>query len=324
MNINPQNLLFTLLGGLLLAAILAWIRKSRLTIVVPRLFSYSALSAKGQLAEISIFNRGFKTEELIEIDLGVKLKYEIVGSNNTDIVLTKNNKLSISRIGPGDDVTTILLVEGGSFDKNEIVNCLSKESKGHIVNSLNELPPTGPQRIAIVCIFVVLPVITYLGLSFLRSEFNYKGNLFNVVDAFEENAERKIVVNDWSMINAYKTLKKPLFIEFEAKKININIGTTKRKKDSIAVPITFENLSSFVITASLEMNTQWSAEKIPSYDRSINSILISPGSKITKTINVIIPNESVIASDKKVYIDLFLKEFNGDSLGLNRVYLVKE
>ncbi len=141
MNVTPLSFVLTVLGGLLLAGLLGWIRKPRLVILVPRLFSYSHLTDRGQLAEITIFNRGFKTEESIKLSLGPSLQYNIVGSSSQDVLLVKN-KLIISRIGPGDDVTTLLLVEGGAFTAGEISNCLSKESKGRVVRSPTDRPST--------------------------------------------------------------------------------------------------------------------------------------------------------------------------------------
>ena len=81
---NPIALAATVVGGLLVAALLGWIRKPRLIVLVPRSFSYSQLTDRGQLVEISIFNRGFKTEETVELTLNHGLRYELLGSNSQD------------------------------------------------------------------------------------------------------------------------------------------------------------------------------------------------------------------------------------------------
>ncbi|MBB5448040.1 MULTISPECIES: hypothetical protein [unclassified Paraburkholderia] len=97
------------------------------------------------MAELSVMNRGFKTEEQIEVSMAPTLQYEVVGSTNNDVSLS-GNKLIIPRVGAGDDVTTILLVEGGPFSSSDISNCLSKESKGIVVGKLEQVPMTGPQK----------------------------------------------------------------------------------------------------------------------------------------------------------------------------------
>ena len=144
----------TVIGGLIVASLLGWIRKSRLIVLMPRSFSHSQLTERGQLVELSIFNRGLKTEESIELILSHMLKYELVGSNHQDArVLT--NKVMIPRIGPSDEVTVLLMVEHGTFRKDDIVQCLSKETKGKVVSKLDEVGFTGSQRIFIVALVVV-------------------------------------------------------------------------------------------------------------------------------------------------------------------------
>lgn len=160
MNVTLLNIILTLMGGLALAGVLGWIKKPRLIVVVPKLFTYSHLSERGQLAEITIFNRGFKTEEAVELSLNPSLQYNIVGSNSQDISLSKN-KLTISRVGPGDEVTTILLVEGGVFAKGDISNCLSKETKGEIVSSLEQVPETAQQRIKSTISLIAMSLLVF-------------------------------------------------------------------------------------------------------------------------------------------------------------------
>ena len=104
---QPITIVFALIGGLLLAGILGWIRKARLVVFVPRLFSHSKISDKGQIAEISVMNRGFKTEEGIELLLNPAMHYELVGSNNPDATIVRN-KLCVPRIGSADDCSILL------------------------------------------------------------------------------------------------------------------------------------------------------------------------------------------------------------------------
>src|SRR5258708_36432779 len=101
---TPLSVLVALVTTLIAAGLVAWIRQARLEVVVPRLFSHSQLSERGNLAEVTVFNRGWKTEEVIELSLTSSLKYEMVGASNQDISLAKN-KVSIPRSGPGGEVS---------------------------------------------------------------------------------------------------------------------------------------------------------------------------------------------------------------------------
>ncbi len=161
MSPSPITILYALLGGLLLTGVVAWIKRSRLALLVPKLFIYSNVSKSGQLAELTIFNRGFKTEEAVEISLNPRLKYELVGKTAENISLS-NTKIEISKIGASTDVTLILLVENGEFGKTDIVSCVSKETTGNLYDSLEFIPATGNQRIAAVLVFLVIPLIMLL------------------------------------------------------------------------------------------------------------------------------------------------------------------
>lgn len=140
MQFNPISIVLTLVGGLLLAAILGWIRRPRLAVFVPRTFSYNQLSDKGQLVEVTVFNRGFKTEENIDVTLNPALNYELVGANSPDAVVEKN-RLKMTRIAPADEITILLNVENGVFKPDDIVQTVSKETNGITVTKLEDVPP---------------------------------------------------------------------------------------------------------------------------------------------------------------------------------------
>ncbi|EPS1222157.1 hypothetical protein ACVBR5_001394 [Burkholderia cenocepacia] len=337
MTVNPWNLLLTLVGGLILAGLTAWIRRQRLVLFVPRLFSYSALAAKnGQLAELSVMNRGFKTEEQIEVSMSPTLQYEVVGSTNNDVSLS-GNKLIIPRVGAGDDVTTILLVEGGAFSASEISNCLSKESKGIIVGKLEQVPMTGPQRVSVVAILVVMPAIIglgYLGISgYLDQQIKTVGAVAtekataSATESATANAiaatTGNMTVHDWNVSQSYLRLGGPLVEAFKGGKIQLNVGPITRKKDISTVATTITNTSEYTLRVTLSMDSQRSEERIPSYQRRLHDILVVPGATVTKSINVVIPQTPSGTEDQKVYIQAFVQEAGGDSLNLLRTITVQ-
>lgn len=279
--------------------------------LVPRLFSYSHLTDRGQLAEITVFNRGFKTEEHVELSLGPALCYNIVGSNSNDVLLVKN-KLVIPRIGPGDEVTALLLVEGGSFSKSEISNCLSKESKGKVVSKLEEVSPTGPQRIALVAAFIALPLILYL----MPIAFDY------FAKTRPESRIQKVVLQGWTIPKHYESTS-GLFSDLKEGKIQVSVGPVSRKKDITTVGISVHNTTLHVLKYSVSMTTNKSDERIPLYERHISDILVTPGGSSQKSINVVIPVRSLNMPDKVIFIEMFLESGLGDSLKLTKIYAIE-
>ena len=126
------KIIVTIVAALLASAIIGLVKKRRLFLVVPKLFSFSQLSDKGKIIELTIINRGFKTEEKIEIQLNPTCTYELVASTDGSTVLHKN-KISVERLSGEDEITAIVLTEGKEFTREDIISVSSKETKGKLV-----------------------------------------------------------------------------------------------------------------------------------------------------------------------------------------------
>lgn len=317
MNASPINFVFTLLGGLLLAGLLGWLRRPRLVVLVPRLFSYSHLTDRGQLAEITIFNRGFKTEENVELSLAPSLQYNIVGSSSEDVLLVKT-KLVIPRIGPGDEVTALLLVENGAFSEDSISNCLSKETKGRTVAKLEDVPPTGPQRIAFLAMVIAAPLLLYS----IPYAFEFLMGLNTASGTTKNAAKDTVEIRDWTVPSFYETTSN-LFADLKEDRIQISVGPVTKKRDIATVPIVLKNKTSSVLTYSFGMNTTGSEGRIPSYERRTPETLVPPGASSEKSINVVIPIKSSNQTDRMVFIDGRITSQTGNSLSVTRTLLVE-
>lgn len=312
---TPVSFLLALIAGLLVAGLVAWVRQARLEVLVPRLFPHSFLSDRGHLAELTVFNRGFKTEETIELSLTPSLTYEIVGASTQDITLSKN-KVSIQRIGPGDEVSMLLLVEGGGFSTNDITNCLSKESKGRIVTKLADVTPTGPQRVALVVSLVIVLVGSYFAFDVLTSPASRE----SLAGVATTSRRPNVDVKGWTIDAIYAN--EPLFKNLSDGDIQISIGRLDRKGDIATVPIIFINKTSKIVMFSIDMKTSASRGKIPSYDQSIHDMWLSPGRMSEKSIKVIVPAKTTDPSEKIIVIGGFLKSTDGSTLKLDRLHQV--
>lgn len=243
MNINISAIIGTIFTGLLIAGILGWIRKPRLIVHIPRLLSHSWLSEKGKLVELSIFNRGFKTEESIEIVLNKSLSYNLIGSNNQDAEIL-NNKVKIPRIGSSDETTIIFLIEGGEFSPKDVTSCLSKETKGRIVEKFEEIPVTWQIRVTgIIVIFFVIAIaygayFLYTDSITLEKRANtdagkIEQSIAQSTSAIKENLDAiqstltkssaTDSVNGWTIPDYYKTTSDPLYQALKSSKIQINV-----------------------------------------------------------------------------------------------------
>ncbi len=324
MTFSPQTVFLTLIGGLLLAGLVAWIRQSSLTVLVPRYFSHSHLTDKGQLVEITVFNRGFKTEEAIELSLNPSLQYNVVGSNSQDVSMLKG-KVSINRIGPGDEVTLLLLVEGGAFTMTDITNCLSKETRGKVVTKLEQVMPTGPQRIGLVSALVGIPIFLYsfsVGIDYLLS--SRYARIFDSVETAKETTKERtsIDINGWTISPIYESTSHFLLGAFKKGQILISVGKISRKGDVATVSVRFENKTSKVFSVHVSMTTTSSGGRIPSYKRTTDEAIIFPNRSVERQAQVIIPSKTSDSTDHIIFLDAFLQSNDGDTLSMLRSHVV--
>ena len=318
MSFDPITLAATIVGGLALAGLLGWIRRPRLVVLVPRSFSYSRISDRGQLVEISLLNRGFKTEESIEVTLNHTMRYELLGADSQD-ARVEGNKVQVPRIGPSDRVTVLLLVENGVFRKDDIVQCLSKETKGTVVAKLEEVPPSGPQRVTIVGLFIAVPALLYaasLGIDYaFKSVREDSASAVAAAAAKIEEAKTPIEIGGWVVPSYYKATS-GLYQDLASSKLQVKIGATSRKGDLVTVPVMITNDTSRVLNATLRMNSAGSAKRFKSFELSTSDILIVPGRSEMRSIRVVAPELPADRIDRTIYVEVFIRDTEGDSLAL--------
>ncbi|RAR51590.1 UNVERIFIED_CONTAM: hypothetical protein C7454_11735 [Acidovorax defluvii] len=320
MPINPLALISTLIGGLVLAGLLGWVRRPRLVVLIPRLFLHSQVAIRGQLVEVSIFNRGFKTEESVEVTLNHSLRYELLGSNNQDVKLNAN-KIYAPRIGPADEVSILLLVESGTFKQEDIVLCLSKDTKGIVVAKPELVPPTGQQRIGLIGALVLVPTLLYaasLGLDYAFEQLN-PGSKAAIARAEKRES---LEINGWK-VPWFEVDQPGLFADFKAGSLSAVVGSPTKKGDVVSVPVSVANSTQRVIRYTLEINSVGSAKRFKSFELSISDVIVVPGGKEQRSVNIVIPQGGGSAAERTAFISLRLTDMEGNSLNLQTQLLVQ-
>jgi hypothetical protein len=108
--------------------------------VVPKLYKVSELSSNGSISEINIINKGKKVEENITLQLNKNMKCELLASNSSDVTV-KDNLITIPRLHAKSDVSLILASDDEEITKDKLISLSSKECKGEIIKSIDEIPP---------------------------------------------------------------------------------------------------------------------------------------------------------------------------------------
>lgn len=310
MQFNPLTIVLTIVGGLVVAGLLGWIRRPRLVVLLPRTFSYSQIANQGQLAEISVFNRGFKTEESIDVALNHLLTYELLGSNSQHVQLD-GNRLKISRIGPSDEVTALLLVEKGSFGKSDIVQCLSKETKGALVSRLDEVPPTGMQRVALVAGGILVPLSMY-GFT-VGVDYYFERRTEMSAQTGEKNS-REITIGSWQVSRGYRTASPALFAHLSSGAITVEIGQTSSRGDITSVPVKLINKTDQVLRFNVDMTTANSSKRFKSFELTTGEVVVVPNRTEERTVKVVVPEGSKDRNERMIFLSAFIQNISGESL----------
>lgn len=319
MDAQPINLVFTIVGGLLSAGALGWIKKARLVVFVPRLFSHSNISDKGQIAEISVMNRSFKTEEAIELLLNPAMHYELIRSNNPDALLIKN-KLLVPRIGSADDCSVLLQVEHGNFSKSDIVSCSSKETKASIANKFDDIPLTANQRISSLIIFAFFALFLFIVFKGTSHFFGSKLDESKIVEqkVVEQNASPETAEPDsppdhqgWNIPKPYAETNNQLYQLFVSKKILVSVNTATVKRNTLQLDVSIENKSTVPLNLNMSTSGMLPQENIEYSKRAITYRLILPNDAIRAKFEILVPKEK---GRQSAFIDFLLMSPDGDLL----------
>ena len=143
------GLIVTVFGSVLLYAF----RVRQLYVVIPRLFSVSALTSEGKIIEVRVFNKGRATEEDVLVALSPDRDYEVLASTDSSSALD-GSFIRIPRIPPGDDYSVLMLVEGGDFTKDEISTVSSKITKGKFIEGIENVPQNTGSIVLFIAFFL--------------------------------------------------------------------------------------------------------------------------------------------------------------------------
>ena len=340
--------LLSILGALIVAGIIGWLKRPRLAYLVPRLFTKSNLSDDGQLAEITILNRGFGNEEDVAVLLNPKLHYEVVGATTREYTFIQN-KLTIPRLGSNQDVSFVLTIDGGNFSLTDIESCLSKATTGQGFSTLVEVPASAQSRLAAVITLVFFPLLIVGGIWGLNLFFGDDGVKQAAATAAADAGKAKeaaagasadataalntankalaatsavVEVNDWKIGYPYTQTKGKLYEDFGRGAISVSFGEFVRKggTDVVSIPILVKNLSDTPVSYTLSFVTAASEadERTPSYDRRLSDIFVAPNAASTKSVKVVLPRGAIEESQRTVWIEAFLESTDGDTLQMTR------
>jgi hypothetical protein len=252
------------------------------------------------------------------VTLNTALQYELIGSNS-QYASVAQNKIHISRVAPSDDITVLLLVENGSFKLGDIIQCLSNQTEGKLVTKLEMVPPTGQQRVMLVGMVIVLPIL-FWGMT---AGIDYIYKIHPSIKVTETATSPALDINGWKVRDIYQRMSPQLFKSFSSGQISATLGNALRRGDIVSIPVLIQNETDLVLNGSLSMNTPMSSKRFKSFELSERHILIFPGRSEERTIKVVVPEHATERLDRTVFMELFIRT-ESESLSLERRHVVAQ
>lgn len=178
-----------ILAGLVVAGMVAFFTMRRLYLFIPRLFSYSNLSDQGAMIELNLLNKGFMSEEQIQVALKPTRQYRLV-SSTVDSVVLDAGIIKVPRLSSGQEVSIVLLVEGGEFTPDEIVSATSKDAKAQILKNHPSQASAAHNLIWLILV-LLLVVAPSVWIGSLITEFDGR-NVYTILeDQFSPGLDAK-------------------------------------------------------------------------------------------------------------------------------------
>ncbi|MDP5007801.1 MAG: hypothetical protein NWQ13_02090, partial [Glaciimonas sp.] len=184
----------SVIGALVLMAILALIKSRWIYVIAPKLYLNTPIS-DGQIVSLTIFNAGLTVEEDVAISLRPACKFELIATSKSTLAVN-GKTISIPKLSRLETITVLLLIEGKAFDPVDIESIESKSTKGKVVESKDKA--TAPWQsivvLPILLLILALPFVigTYVGAETNVSVIQYINDKFELIGPSKQLAGFKI------------------------------------------------------------------------------------------------------------------------------------
>lgn len=145
-------------ASLIAAWVLAGFKSKQLYLVIPRLFAFSALTDKGTIIEMQVFNKGRSSEEDVHIDLPPNITYELIAADLSNATVDKF-AVVLPRIPPLSEASVIVLAEAKIEPSSTNIKISSKSTKGYVLKKVGDVPPNFGRFIAGVMAFIAVAAL---------------------------------------------------------------------------------------------------------------------------------------------------------------------
>ncbi|MEK7855689.1 MAG: hypothetical protein AAB288_06340 [Acidobacteriota bacterium] len=288
-----NTVLTSIIAALITAGIIGVARSRHLYLLLPKLHFYSPLSS-GTTIQITLINGGFRTEENITVHFNPGARHELLAASRPDISVSANG-ITLPRLNRFSRATILLIIEGRTFDRSDIVAVESKEAVGKIVEKAEQVSSLLNQFIG-----------TTLLLCFVFAAFLYgtwfgaitKTNFVSYIADRLLYDPQPISAKEIEWADDAEVRKDPLFKKYKGK-TPIRVEDIFRKGNTIVLTIVAENITddNLVFGASVT-NPLDEDQEIGYRDRAFYDVMVFPNETKKRELLAYVP----AAAEKKAIL----------------------
>lgn len=240
--LNILTLVSPIVAPLIVSVILWLFTRRRLFLAVPKYFQHSNLSENAQTVELTIANRSYKSEEDVTIGLDPIISVQILGSTSATSQVY-GNLIKIDRISPNEEVSILLLVEGGQLKHDTIGSFSSKNASGRIVKRVEDIPAALlPNVLGLSILFAFLIGFPTAAYFFGKQEGAFNEKYKTVT---QDTLPKELLSFKWYNLENY--VRSDLFGPLTEKFFPMRVEESIKSGHLVVIPLIVENPSDSVL-----------------------------------------------------------------------------
>jgi hypothetical protein len=303
-----STLITSVVGALLVAAILGIAKSRWLYLVIPKLVFSTPLSTGGRVVSLQLTNAGFHAEEEIHVRLKPTCRYEFLAGSDSTLKFA-DNTLQLSRLSRGKSVTALLLVEGKTFEPSDVEAVESKATSGKVVHSKEQINSPWQHLVVwpLVLLFMAAPFVvgTFVGKESGHSAFESIAIALDSFRASKQLAGYKVVTKE-----LYPSLAGNLKNVVESGRVVLKtIEVVRRGEILYATCEVANNLSETLVFEVETSSSAGDSGPLSYYETRSSKTYVTPSSKKSVTVRAFLPEDTV----PKIVVLRYEFSIRGDS-----------
>lgn len=237
---------------------------------------------------LTIFNRGYRNEEAINIELSPERTYHLAAHSVGGVTLEKHT-LRIERIPGVSDAGIILGVGSGEFSAKTIGRFTSKDAKGKIRDSFEKVPPPPGYAFGILGTLFALALIV-AGFGFFAVREYSPASIPEFMRDYGTQLKAQAQERGWEL--GYNFVGSQIGNCYGPDSFPADARLVKREGDAVILQVSFVNACQRAINASAKIDTpvEFPADEWEKYSvQSVNSWRIEPGTVRTAKLLAYMP-----------------------------------